>query len=88
MNFESIIEKYEKGVLKKINKENMTKIIHFLEQKNCDFIDDMIEDYLDLFSFDYNEFVTKYEKLDKKYNYQFLNLASEDMNKLEEFYQI
>ena len=45
-----------------------------------------ISDYLDLFNFDYDEFTKKYIKLNEKYNKQFLNRASEDMNLLEEFY--
>lgn len=83
---DEIKEKYSESVIKKINKENFYKIVKFLIKEKCDFIDDIVSDYLDLFNFDYDEFVKKYIKLNKKYDKQFLNRASEDMNLLEEFY--
>jgi len=41
-----------------------------------------------LFNFEYEEFVIKYNLLNDKYNGEFLSLASEDMNLLEEFYEV
>lgn len=86
MDIEEIIEKYEKSVLINIDKENVIKIIEFLKCQNCDFLEDIIENYLDLFTFDFNDFVFKFNKLNKKYNEKFLEEASFDMNKFEEFY--
>ena len=83
---EKIKEKYSESVIKNLNKENFYKIYNFLIKEKCNFIDDIISDYLDLFNFDYEEFTKKYIKLNEKYNNQFLNRASEDMNLLEEFY--
>ena len=83
---EEIKEKYSESVIKNINKENFYKIYNFLIKEKCNFIDDIVSDYLDLFNFDYDEFVKKYIKLNEKYDNQFLNKASEDMNLLEEFY--
>ena len=85
-NIEEIKKKYAKSVIKNLNKENFYKIINFLKSSNCDFIEDIISDYLDLFNIDYSEFIKKYNKLNKKYDNNFLNMASEDMNLLEEFY--
>ena len=70
------------------NKENFSKIITFLLKEKCDFVEDIISDYLDLFNIEYDEFVRIYNILNDKYNGEFLKEASEDMNKLEEFYQI
>lgn len=81
-----IKSKFEKSVLDNIDKENAYKILTFLINEKCDFIEDIVTDYIDLFTFDYNEFVKKYEKLNAKYNDCFLEKASEDMNLLEEFY--
>ena len=81
-----IKKKYASSVLKNLNKDNFYKICKFLLEEKCDFVDDIVSDYLDLFNFDYNEFVKKYKKLNEKYNGQFLVKASEDMNLLEEFY--
>ena len=82
-----IIEKYSVDVIKNLNKDNIVKIVHFLESQNCDFIEDILKDYLDLFTIEYNEFLNKYNKLNKKYDFNLLNKASEDMNILEEFFE-
>ena len=82
-----IIEKYSDDVIKNMNKDNLMKIINFLISEKCDFIEDILEDYLDLFTIEYNEFVSKYNKLNKKYNNNLLSKASEDMNILEEFFE-
>lgn len=86
---ESITEikkKYSKSVIKNLNKENFYKILNFLIENECDYIEDIVSDYLDLFNFEYEDFIKKYDKLNQKYNNNFLNMASEDMNLLEEFY--
>lgn len=83
---EEILDKYNIEMISKLDKGNINKIIDFLVQNNCDFIEDIISDYLDLFSIDYDEFVNKYNILNKKYNNEFLIKASEDMNLLEEFF--
>ena len=85
---DEILSKYEADVLKNINTDNMKKIICFLEKEKCDFIEDIIENYLDIFILEYDFFVKKYDQLDKRYNNKFLELASNDMNLLEDFYLI
>ena len=81
-----ILNKYEPSVIKNIDKENFMKIVSFLTEKKCDFIDELVEDYLDLFSFDYEEFVKKYNRLEETYKGNLLNEIKDDMNILEEFY--
>ena len=83
-----IKEKYEKDVIKNLNRENFNKIIGLLVNERCEFIEDLVSDYLDLFIMPYEEFKEKYEALNKKYEGRFLDEASEDMNLLEEFYNI
>lgn len=83
---DKILEKYSKSVIKNLDKENISKILLFLEKEKCDYIEDILEDYLDLFTFEYELFVNKYNNLNKKYENKFLELASADMNLLEEFY--
>lgn len=78
--------KYENDVYKNIDRDNMMKIIYFLKSKGCFFIKEMLEDYLDLFSFNYLEFVEIFNKLDNKYNHNLINSIHNDMNILEEFY--
>lgn len=85
-SIEEIKKKYAKSVIKNLNRENFYKIINFLESNNCDFIEDIVSDYLDLFNIEYVEFIKRYNKLNEKYSNNFLQKASEDMNLLEEFY--
>ena len=83
-----IKDKYESSVFENLNRENFNKIVDFLVKEKCDFIDDLFCDYLDLFNFEYDEFVEKYYRLNEKYNGEYLKKSSEDMNLLEEFYSI
>ena len=88
IDINDIKDRFEKSVLDSIDKENAKKIITFLINEKCDFVEDIFTDYIDLFTFDYNEFVNKYIILNSKYNGRFLEKASEDMNLLEEFYTV
>lgn len=83
-----IREKFVDSVFKDLDKDNFYKIIFFLKEKKCDFIEDVVEDYLDLFIFDYNEFVKKFNILNKKYDGKFLKELSKNMNLFEEFYNV
>ena len=86
ININEIKDKFEESVIENLDKQNVHKIISFLIKQKCDFIEDIISDYLDLFDFEYEEFVRKYTELNAKYDGEFLKKASEDMNLLEEFY--
>ena len=86
IDIKDIKEKFEKSVILNLDKENANKILKFLIDEKCDYIEDIMTDYLDLFNFDYEDFVNKYNKLNNKYDGKFLEKASEDMNLLEEFY--
>ena len=88
ININKIKEKFENHVLQNLDKENFYKIIEFLSKEKCDYIEDILSDYLDLFNIPYEEFIRKYNILNNKYNGKFLEKASEDMNMLEEFYEI
>ncbi len=83
---DEILEKYTNSVLKNIDSSNMKKIISFLEKKECHYIEDIVEDYLDLFTIDYELFIEYFDRLNEKYHHEFLTLASEDMNLWEEFF--
>ena len=80
--------KYDDDVFKKINLDNMSKIVEFLKSKGCDYIDSILSDYLDILLFEYDEFVSKYNYLNNKYNDKLIDNIRYDMNILEEFYNI
>ena len=82
----SYLIKYEKTVINNINRENFNRIIAFLLKEKCNYVEDIIEDYLDLFTLDYKEFIKRYEILNKKYEGKLIKKANEDMNILEEFW--
>lgn len=82
------LSKYENSVYNNLDKDNIIKIINFLEKNNCTYIDEILEDYLDIFTFKYDDFVNKYNVLNKKYNNNLIYEISDDMNILEEFYNI
>ena len=78
--------KYEDSVINNINMDNINKIIDFLILNGCDFIEELLEDYLDIFTFEYDEFVIRFNKLDEEYNLNLINEIRNDMNILEELY--
>ena len=78
--------KYEDSVINNINMDNINKIIDFLILNGCDFIEELLEDYLDIFTFEYDEFVIKFNKLDDEYNHNLINEIRDDMNILEKLY--
>ena len=80
-------KKFSDSVLRNIDKENMNKIILLLKKYDCDYIADLLDDYLDIFMIDYDIFKEKLDNLNIKYNNNFLSLASNNMNLLEEFYK-
>ncbi len=82
------LSKYENSIFNNLEKENVIKIIRFLENNNCFYIDELLDDYLDIFTFEYDEFVNIFNSLNKKYNNNLINQISNDMNIIEEFYKV
>ncbi len=80
------ISKYEESVIKNLDKDNVDKILSFLSLNGCDYVEELLEDYLDIFTFEYDEFVIKFNKLNDKYNHNLINEIKDDMNILEELY--
>jgi len=85
---DKILEKYSDDIVRNMDRKNMNKIVMFLVDNGCDYIEDVLSDYLDLFVMDYDEFVSKYNVINEKYKNNFLVVASEDMNLFEEFFDI
>ena len=80
------INKYEDSVIKNIDKENISKIVSFLSSNGCDYVEELLEDYLDIFTFEYDEFIIRFKKIDDKYNHNLINEIRDNMNILEELY--
>lgn len=81
------LEKYSIGILEDLDSDNVKKIVEFLQLNNCDYIDELLNNYLDLFTFDYEEFKTKFNILNKKYNYNLIEEIEYNMDIIEEFFE-
>lgn len=81
-----LLSKYSKNIIKNIDIENTRNIINYLLNENCKIIDDIMNDYLDVFTIEFNEFKKKVEYLNKKYNNKYFDLAENDLNYLEELF--
>ena len=81
-----ILEKYSNTTLNNLELDNINEIIDFLYKEKCNYIDDLLDDYLDIFTIPYDIFINRYNKLNQKYNKEYLKLASKDMNLLEELF--
>lgn len=86
MNVNELLNKYSKSTINNLKTDNMKKIIEFLEIIGCDFIEDIIEDYLDVFIIDYQDFKMKFNLLNEKYYKKYLKLIASNMNYLEEMF--
>ena len=80
------LDKYDSELFHNIDIENLGKIVKFLLEKNCNYIDELLDEYLDILTFDYEDFVKKFDKINQKYDGKLIEKISEDMNILEEFY--
>ncbi len=87
-NLQNILNKYEDSVLRDIDKQNFENIVLFLESEGVEFLEDILENYLDLFLFSYEDFVSKFEKLNSKYQGELIPMINDDVNILEELYTI
>lgn len=87
-NLQGSFYKYEDSILKSIDKTNLEKILLFLQSEGVEFIEDILENYLDLFETPCEEFVHKFKKLDSKYKNELVSMINDDVNILEELYNI
>lgn len=79
--------KYEDSIIRNLDSDNMAKIIYFLESKNINYVSDIINDYLDIFTFDCEEFIDRFNKLSDKYD-NFIYLLNKDLGILENLYYV
>lgn len=82
------ISGYEVTVLNNLDKDNINKIVEFFLSNGCGITNELLESYLDLFTFDYDDFVIRFNILNKKYNNNLIAEIDNNMNILEEFYTV
>ena len=87
MNIKELLENYNKETISNVDSDNLKKIINYLNENKCTYINSLLEEYFDLFTIDYEVFVNKYLELNKKYNNNFFAEAQNNMNLYEEFFK-
>lgn len=64
---DQIIDTFDESVLKKLEGENIEKILYYLNLNGIDYSKDILLVYLDLFLLDFDVFVKRFEKLKNHY---------------------
>ena len=85
-NIDMMLHKYSDDVIKNINIDNVNKILDYLFEIKCPIINDIVENYFDVFIIEYDVFFNRIEKLNKKYDNEYFNKASENLDYLEELF--
>ena len=80
-----IFSKYENEFIKCLDKENIVKIVKFLQSEKVDYIDELLTNYLELFLIEYEEFKNKFIKLKNIYGNDLVEKIANDLTILEEF---
>ncbi len=83
---EELLSKYEESFISSLDVENIKKIIAFLLDENCSFIEELIENCLVLFSVEYPNFVERYNGLKERYGENLIDMISSNLSLLEEIY--
>ncbi len=85
IDIKELHEKYEPEIFQNLNDANVLKIVEFLTLENVDYIDELFNNYLDLFIIDYNEFISRFNNLKYKYGEDLVKLIGENLSILDEF---
>jgi hypothetical protein len=79
-----IFNNYDINFLRSIDEEQFISVYNIFKKYNFDYIEDIIENYLELFTMDSNIVEEKILLLKDKLGDNFVNLIGEDMTYLEE----
>lgn len=80
----NIVDTFDEDIIKKVDIDNLFKIYKYLIDNGIYFARDLIVDYLDIFTLDYDEFVIKFEKLKNKLGSNYIEMLESDISKLED----
>lgn len=85
IDYQDIYNKFEENILGKINFDNMNKILTFLSNNNVKYLEDIVNNYIDIFIIDYEEFVNKYNELNIEYNNELYKKINDNIETLDLF---
>jgi len=77
-------ETYEEDYLKSLDEENFLKVYNLFKNINCYFIEDIILNYLEIFSLDVNCLEESLENLKHKLGDNYISQIGKDMTILDE----
>ena len=80
----NIVDTFDEEIIKKVDIDNLFKIYKYLIDNGIYFARDLIVDYLDIFTLDYDEFVIKFEKLKNELGSNYVEILESDISKLED----
>ena len=80
----NIVDTFDEEIIKKVDIDNLFKIYKYLIDNGIYFARDLIVDYLDIFTLDYDEFVTRFEKLKSELGSNYVEILENDISKLED----
>ena len=81
--FTQIMFNYDIQFLNSLNEENFLKIYNLLKKYNFYFIEDIILNYLEIFSFEYDDILKGINLLKEKLGDNFVNIIGKNMSYLD-----
>ena len=86
--FSLIIYNYDINYLNTLNEDNFIKINNLFKEYNFYFIEDIILNYLEIFSFEYNKVLKGIISLKETLGDNFVNIIGNDMKYLDTLYKL
>ena len=87
MDIKVLKENFDQEMIRKVDSENIAKIINYLLDNGIYFAKDIFLTYLDLFLLDKKEFIDKFENVKKNLGNDFVEKMEEDFSLMEMMYE-
>ena len=80
-------ENFDDEVIEKLDTQNVGKIYNYLTNNGVYYAKDLFISQADLFLFDYNVFIEKFEKLKQKLGNNYIEMLGEDSSLIDMMYE-
>jgi hypothetical protein len=80
-------ENFDENLIKKANLENVSKILHYLNNNGIYYAKDLFITFFNLFLLPYETFVEKFEHLKTVVGNEYIDKIGEDMSLMEIMYE-
>lgn len=85
---EELFNNYDINFLRSIDEHNFNEVYNIFKKYNFDYIEDIIENYLEIFTLDSKKVEDKIVALKNKLGDDFVNIIGDDMSYLEEILKL